>query len=519
MTFNPMAMIHEKVQSDFHELLASVRSAEGQRCTADEMERHLFEALMQLGAELLQWFFALRSQAEPREAVVTEAGAVLPYYGERQRQYLSVFGALLIQRPYFYQREAGGQSPLDRALGLGEDCYSDFLRELEEEVSVHLPYAKASALLGRLLGRELSTRQLAQFIEQDATDVEAFYEEQPPPPASQEGTILVVQADGKGVPLVSPTPSSGAVRLQRGEARSRKKVVVVTTLYTIHAAPRTAEEVLCSLFNEEMVPTEAAPSQRTRPQHKQLWGTLAGKAPALTRLARQVAKRDGAHIQQRVMLCDGDKSLQGHLRERFPHFVLIVDFIHAYEHLWQAATGLYGQDERERWRWVREQTARLLTSQVAGLVEQLRQRAEEAERTLAQQQLLQRLASYFENNRAYMDYAVYLQHGWPIASGVIEGACRHFVKDRLELSGMRWSEQGAEQLLRLRAVAENDDWQAYHRFRKQRRQQRLYGCAWPGEVHLQLATLAPVFAKAARPSSRLLPRSASPTDDHLPLAA
>ncbi len=52
---------------------------------------------------------------------------------------------------------------------------------------------------------------------------------------------------------------------------------------------------------------------------------------------------------------------------------------------------------------------------------------------------------------------------------VIEGACRHFVKDRIELSGMRWSIAGAENLLHLGAVAENEDWEAYHRFRKQQR--------------------------------------------------
>ena len=90
----------------------------------------------------------------------------------------------------------------------------------------------------------------------------------------------------------------------------------------------------------------------------------------------------------------------------------------------------------------------------------------------AQQTRLTKTANYFERNLPYMDYPTYLKHGWPIASGVIEGACRHFVKDRCELSGMRWERTGVENLLRLRAVAENDDWDDYHHFRK--RQRHLY---------------------------------------------
>ena len=76
---------------------------------------------------------------------------------------------------------------------------------------------------------------------------------------------------------------------------------------------------------------------------------------------------------------------------------------------------------------------------------------------------------------------VYLANGWPMASGVIEGACRHLVKDRMELSGMRWTQEGAEQLLHLRSVAENGEWDAYHHFRRRQRHTRLYHLPFPGQ--------------------------------------
>ena len=88
---------------------------------------------------------------------------------------------------------------------------------------------------------------------------------------------------------------------------------------------------------------------------------------------------------------------------------------------------------------------------------------------------LRREAGYLQRNLPFMDYARYLKNGWPIGTGVVEGACRHLVKDRMQLSGMRWTVAGAEALLALRAVNENGDWEAFHQFRRQRRHKQLYG--------------------------------------------
>jgi hypothetical protein len=74
-----------------------------------------------------------------------------------------------------------------------------------------------------------------------------------------------------------------------------------------------------------------------------------------------------------------------------------------------------------------------------------------------------------------MHYDRYLARGWPISTGVVEGACGHLVKDRVERSGMRWTKSGAQAILELRAVRVNDDWNAYHCFRRQCQHQRFYG--------------------------------------------
>jgi hypothetical protein len=480
------------------------------------MERHLFQQLLRMGATLLQLFLDLRSQASPRIEAVNQKGESLPYHSEKSRDYYSIFGELEINRPYFYHKGLGGYSPLDGELGLGEASYSDLLRELHEELGVYLPFGQEVAILERLLGIGLSKRCIQAFISSDAAAAATYYEQKPPPPVEEEGSILVAQADGKGVPIIKGSANKDKVRLNRGQARSKKKAVTVTALYTIQPAPRTVEEVVSSLLEEKAEKTTAA---RARAQHKQLWGTLAGKAAALDRLQGEVDKRTADHIQHRVMLCDGDKSLQAHLQQRFPDFTLILDFIHAYEYLWQVASALYGQDSPDRHAWVLAQTRTLLQGQASSLATTFRQLAQEKGRTASQRTILQKVAAYFENNHAYMAYATYLHLGWPIASGVIEGACRHFVKDRLELSGMRWSIGGAESLLHLRAVAENGDWDDYHRFRKQQRQQRLYQSDFPQEVLLpSLPNLIRRSAYSMAKRQMIGPSDSNHDYEQLPLA-
>ena len=112
-------------------------------------------------------------------------------------------------------------------------------------------------------------------------------------------------------------------------------------------------------------------------------------------------------------------------------------------------------------------------------------------------------AGYFERNLAYMSYDAYLKNGWPIGTGVIEGACRHLIKDRFELSGMRWTVSGAESLLNLRSIAENDDWERFEVYRQKQRKLRVYGSIGPVdrcttiERTVSEATKGELAAKAA----------------------
>jgi hypothetical protein len=489
MTFNSQTIIPE-IRAEFNSLIEFVTNEQALTATANQIERGLFRRLLSLGAKLLTLFFATRSQACSREPLHTKDGRQLPYHRDSKRNYLSIFGKVAIWRPYFYQRGVAGECPLDAELSLGEDSYSDMVREISEYLGVDGVYHKTTEFLERFLGLRLSTRVMKQIIDTDAADVEAYYAQKPAPAAAEEAEVLVIQADGKGVPIIMEQQTEQPVRLGKGQKRGRKKEAVVTTAYTIAVTPRTPKQVVASFFDLDSQEGNHSTARRPSPQNKHIWATLDGKDAALDRLEKQVSCRDGPHIQHRVALCDGCEALQNRLSERFRTFVQILDFIHADEYLWDVANALLGETNEQRIPWMIEHTTQLLSGQAAQLVDEFKELAKAHKTTSAQRQQLLKTAGYFERNLPFMDYHLYLAKGWPIASGVIEGACRHFVKDRCELSGMRWTQDGAEHLLRLRAVAENDDWDAYHRFRRRQRHTRLYQSPFPESETLEMQALA-----------------------------
>lgn len=520
MPFNSNEIIQD-IRQEFEKMIKVVQDS--QDATADEMERELFKRLLQMGGQLLVLFFTLRSEEQARESIENEVGEQLPYFGDKKRSYYSIFGKLPIFRPYFYRQGVGSDSPLDEQLSLGSDCYSDLLREMAEYLGVETAYEKVIEIFGRLLGQALSPNAVTKMVAEDAAYVAAYYAQKPTPTADSEATILVIQSDGKGVPMIRETETKAKVRLGKGEKRTKKKEAVVTTIYTIEPHPRTPEEVVASYFHPDQSRSDQGqrPKER-RPQNKHLWATLEGKDKALQRLAVQVQVRQGTHIQQQVALADGCEALQKRLQDYFPDFTLILDFIHANEYLWKAANKLFTEQDPKRPEWVEAQTLKMLSGQTQQVIDILRHLAQKPKTTKAQRQQLEASANYFERNLPYMHYDRYLKQGWPIASGVIEGACRHFVKDRFELSGMRWSQPGAEHMLHLRAVAENGDWDEFHLFRRQQRHFRLYRQSLfrPDQIIPEQQALSPSAYRLSHPTPVRLSRPGSTSANlaHLPLA-
>ena len=469
-----------QIRAQFDALLQLVckTDAEMTPTTAYEVELTLFRRLLELGKRLLLLFFVTQAQAQHQPKVTTPQGQCLPYHSQKRKSYLSIFGKLSFQRSYYYQ-DKKGYFPLDAQLNLPPKGGSDLLKEWREQLAVCDPFHRVGEILAGILGQKLafSSRQLSEQIQDDASEVEEFYAKAPKPAVFPSASILVVQADGKGVPLVKEELTKVKARLGKGEKAAKKKDAIVTCVYTLIPWVRTPQEVVDSFFKKSSTPYATQPV--AGPQNKRWWATLDGKEAALIFTRKQAQAQDGPHITHRVALTDGSEPLQRQVTKQCPDFTLILDMVHASEYLWDASNALLGESSPERTNWVSERTLQMLSGQTQVVIDEFREMAQSSACAVRVQTVLLKVVGYFERNLGYMRYDEYLAAGFPIATGVIEGACRHLVKDRCELSGMRWTQVGVEALLRLRSVSENGDFEAYQAHLPAERQRKFYGVVNP----------------------------------------
>lgn len=469
MTSNTTEII-QYIQEKVLEMIEMVTGQAAIEMTAYDAEKEMLKELLAIGASFMSLYYKRRSAEFALDSATREDGVELPFHSWKQRQQLTIFGDVEIERSYFYESGKGGYLPMDKAVNLPPSLYSDVLQEIYAELAVEQSYKSGHDFMKRWLNLSVSTRAVQEVVTTSGTEATAFYEQMEALPVVEEATVLVAQADGKGVPLVINTETSEAVRPKRGQARSRKKEAIVTTLYSQQPYHRSGDDVLAVIFRQDAAQKEK--QQRAKPAcHQMIWATLAGKEVALTHLQAAVQQREHEGLCHRVALCDGAEALQKQMQEKLPDFTLILDFIHAYEYLWKAANTLFAEDDPQRLSWVKSHTRHLLSGQTQTVIDHLRQMTQSSDKSLVAVKKLHQVAGYFERNLPYMVYDRCLELGWPIASGVIEGACRHIVKDRMELSGMRWTENGAEQLLSLRCIRHNNHWDAFWRYRRLQRLQ------------------------------------------------
>jgi hypothetical protein len=374
----------------------------------------------------------------------------------------------------------GGHYPLDAELSLPERIYSDCVQEMMGVIEVWVPQDNTLGLIEQFFGLSIPKGSLQGSAADQAACVEAYYKQRPAPETPAEDSILVVTADGKGIPMTRQDSPPPQARRSKGQKKTAKKEAVVTAAYTVAPYHRTSEDIMQALLATTRSPASSGPPSVRPPIHgKQTFGTLEGKAIALDHLSTVVAQRQQTAIVHRIALTDGALALQQQTLAAFPDYTLILDLIHAVEYLWDAVNALLGETHPDRIAWITDALHCLLEDEFDQLLDHLDYQRSSAALSPAQQKTLTTAVNYLRRNQPYMHYQFYLAQGWPIGTGVIEGACRHLVKDRFEQSGMRWSRTGAEDMLRLRAVSLNKDWADFQRFRRQQAHVSRYGSPYP----------------------------------------
>jgi hypothetical protein len=347
-------------------------------------------------------------------------------------------------------------------------------------------FGQASQGLATVLRQEVSMDTLQRINRRMGEQAEGFLDRLPTPPAQEEGELLVFTADGKGVPLVK-ADAQRVPAFDKAERPGNRRMATLAAVYTIDRYVRTPEQIVAALFRDESGPR---PKHRPQPRFKHLTARFTrmredpdgerwesnGTIEAFCWANEQIAarRRPGQKV---LRLMDGQASLweaaEVCLELPAEEMIDILDILHVSSYVWRAAKVFYPHGEHQE-AFARDRLLRILQGEVRGVVAGLRQMG--SKRSLKGKRLeeIATVCGYFEKHADRMRYDEYLAAGYPIATGVIEGACRHLVKDRMERSGMRWRLAGAQPMLHVRAVYQSSYWNDFHQDRITREQRKLH---------------------------------------------
>jgi hypothetical protein len=479
-----------KVTKQFLRVLGRLQRAAASGDAVHEVEETTWFGLIEVGREMIVAYIKQQEEALPRPKVIEQEGRKLRRLPERRtRPYVSVFGPTPFRRDVYATRETQRQEvvPLDARLGMPEGNTSYLLQKWSGTKCVKESYDQSRATLAEILGFAPSVNCLEDMVTRAAEHAEVYFDEQAPVNPTTEEPILVATSDCKGVPMRridAPRTKRGEEggrtkrkRLKKGEKHGQKRMACVGGVYSVSPFCRTAEEVLDEILRKEKQPP------RPEPKNKRLRAVLTrevdgqeinGKDVVFDWLAEEVRQRDPQACRTVVAIMDGETKLRELQQRKLGRAVGILDIWHVTEYLWKLAYCFHPEGSDEAEAFVETYLRKLLEGKVRRVIGGIRQMVTKRGLSKPKKAKVEQCLNYFTQRREYMKYDQYLDAGYPIGSGVVEGACRHLVKDRMEQTGMRWRIEGAQAILNLRAIYVNGDWDAFHALRIRAEQHKLY---------------------------------------------
>jgi len=447
-----------------------------------DLEAKVAARFRDLARQAVQDHLDLRAAGEQILAEVVDAEGILRGRVEtgRERALATIFGPVVVDRLAYRRRGYSDLHPADAVLNLPTEMHSHGLRRLAAVEATRGSFGQAVAAIGRATGQRIGKRQVETLTTRAAADVESFYDQRRPPSCADD-VVLAMSADAKGVvmrheALREPTARAQAskkltTRLSAGEKSNRKRMAEVVSVFDSVPATRTVDDIL------------PAPGQDVRPGPVTSGKWLSASvehdaAQVITAMFDEATRRDPDQRRTWICLLDGNAHqidrVAAEAQARNVTVTIIVDFIHVLEYLWSAAWCLYPRADPAAETWVHDQARRILTGHTDQVIAELNAHTTTAGAAEAAPAGIDRAVRYLTNQLPYLKYPTALAAGWPIATGVIEGACRHLVKDRLDITGARWGLESAEAVLKLRAAISNGDFDAYWPYHLGQEHQRIH---------------------------------------------
>ena len=468
----------------FGGILRRMQSDDTMSMSHGDLEELLDTEGRKLLRRLLQDHLDLRANHEPRVEVVDDGGVRNGNVEAGHRRSLqTVFGDVTVTRRAYRRRGGSNLHPADGILNLPPETFSHGVRKLAAIEAARGSYEAAAAAIERRTGERVGKLQLEQLTARAVIDFDAYNRIASLQPCGADD-VLVISCDGKGIVMrpdalreatrraASRSEHRLATRLSKGEKANRKRMAEVGAVYDLTPVVRSAADIMRVSAGDDVV---AAPKARAK------WLTASvveGAATVVARLFDEAERRDPQHTRPWVALVDGNNHqielITAEARRRRVDVTIVVDFVHVLEYLWKAAWSLHDEGDPAAEDWVREKALSVLEGKASQVAGAMRRSATRRGLDATARRNADVCADYLLRKRPYLDYPRALGSGWPIATGVIEGACRHLVKDRMDITGARWGLEGAEAVLKLRALAANGSFEEYWGFHVIREKRRIH---------------------------------------------
>jgi hypothetical protein len=462
------------------------------------LEERLDRDGRELLRRLLDDHLALRAVREQRLEHVVGDDEVTRGQVERAhpRALGTVFGEVTVSRMAYRAPGHRNLHPGDAALNLPVERHSHGLRKLAGVEAARGSFQDAVCGIERACGQQLGKRQVEELAQIAAVDFEDFYQARKPA-RSKPGDLLVISADGKGIVMrpdalrpkaavarARPGPNHPKTRLASAEKSNYKRIAEIGAVYDATPVPQIPADIIA---NDQRDPTPGPVAV-----NKWLTASIVKHAgTVIDEVLDEAERRDPKHRRTWVALVDGNnhqiQRIKAGAKARGVNVTIVVNFVHVLEYLWNATWCLHAARDPAAEKWVHRQATAVLKGRARTVAASIRRKTTNARLSPVNRKIAEEAATYLSRKAAYLDYPTALEQGWPIATGIIKGACRHLVKDRMDLTGARWGLTGAEAVPKLRAIKTNGDFNDYWHYHLNQERHHVHACRYHNHTIPQAA--------------------------------
>lgn len=474
--------VSETVSKEIQKLLELNAELVNSELPMHKMEMKILQQLLQLGLSISK--NVVKEKLTQLSAISPDKILDIDYKntGKKSRHYLSIFGEMTIWRPSLLTKSKGNIFPLDELLQLPKSTKLSYnVQELLGENASENDFRESVRMLNKLLNLNLSGKTSARNADHLGSFADKYYEDKT---VDMEEDALCFSAsfDGKGVPKIKDAQQQQGnpkARKGKGEKDGTMQMATVSVSSRFKPKKRSAESIIRGLMGSGLSPLKPDEEAiETKPVNDNKWhkeihrraflnnqqkavdyGIADIKQKMTNPQSRFVVPIDaGIGLEEKVLA-----SVKAHgLENQFDG--IILDIIHVSEYIWKVGTAYYGEKSGKRTLWVKEKLTDVLNSKTSEVIDAFKEIKGKARLSKSKKAQIQKSITYFTNHIHKMDYKKFIEKGYPVSSALVESACGHLVKERMEQSGMRWSTIGAQNIMDLRAIKLNEDVEDFMQF-------------------------------------------------------